>query len=68
MGGTLEVRLFSNSFIFNDSTLSFFKGAIGSHMFAGGGSEDGCIRLWDLRKPSRIMETVRGSIVPRILL
>ncbi|KAI1792923.1 hypothetical protein LXA43DRAFT_886707 [Ganoderma leucocontextum] len=36
----------------------YTRGAVGSHMFACGGNEDGCVRLWDLRKPSELLETV----------
>ncbi len=36
-------------------------------MFACGGNEDGCVRLWDFRKPSEIMETVRVSILIYLL-
>ena len=34
-------------------------GAVHSQVFACGGNEDGCVRLWDLRKASETLETVR---------
>ncbi|KAH9853782.1 WD40-repeat-containing domain protein [Lenzites betulinus] len=37
----------------------FVRGAIQGTTFASGGSEkDGCVRLWDLRKPTEILRTV----------
>ncbi|KAM5535633.1 hypothetical protein V8D89_010620 [Ganoderma adspersum] len=36
----------------------YTRGAVGSQIFACGGNEDGCVRLWDLRKSSEILETV----------
>ncbi|KAI0334777.1 hypothetical protein GY45DRAFT_1343146 [Cubamyces sp. BRFM 1775] len=37
----------------------YVRGAAENHIFAsGGGEKDGCVRLWDLRKPSDILQTV----------
>ncbi|TFK78750.1 hypothetical protein K466DRAFT_506804 [Polyporus arcularius HHB13444] len=37
----------------------YTRGAVHDHMFACGGSEkDGCVRLWDLRKPSKVLKTI----------
>ncbi|KAI0663039.1 WD40-repeat-containing domain protein [Cubamyces menziesii] len=37
----------------------YVRGAVENHLFAsGGGEKDGCVRLWDLRKPSEILQTV----------
>ncbi|KAI9067557.1 WD40 repeat-like protein [Trametes sanguinea] len=37
----------------------YVRGAVRENLFgSGGGEKDGCIRLWDLRKPSEVMQTV----------
>ncbi|TBU48509.1 WD40-repeat-containing domain protein [Dichomitus squalens] len=36
----------------------YTKGAVDSHIFACGGTEDGCVRLWDMRKSSNILQTI----------
>ncbi|PIL36762.1 hypothetical protein GSI_00452 [Ganoderma sinense ZZ0214-1] len=36
----------------------YTRGSVYTQVFACGGNEDGCIRLWDLRKSSEILETV----------
>lgn len=50
-------------FLMMHSLPSLDVGVVGSQLFACGGNEDGCIRLWDLRKSSDILETVRLSYV-----
>ena len=47
------------SFITIHSSPFLGVGGVCSQIFACGGNEDGCVRLWDLRKSSKIMETVR---------
>ncbi|RPD74442.1 WD40 repeat-like protein [Lentinus tigrinus ALCF2SS1-7] len=38
----------------------YTRGAVRDHIFACGGSEkDGCVRLWDLRKPSEVLKSIQ---------
>ncbi|KAI0721890.1 WD40-repeat-containing domain protein [Cerioporus squamosus] len=37
----------------------YTRGAVRDHMFSCGGSGDGCVRLWDLRKPVEVMKPIQ---------
>ena len=49
------------------STHTLSIGAVDSHTFVCGGNEDGCIRLWDMRKPSDVPQTVMLSSMTTLI-
>ena len=65
MGGILRVCCIRPIVRVSTHTLSI--GAVDSHAFVCGGNEDGCIRLWDMRKLSDMPQTVMLSSMTTLI-